>query len=84
MKQYIFKVTDTSSVNAKAFLRYIRDLNFIKPVKTETYAAGEGEPMLLTTFRKRIRESEADAAKGNFLTTDEVKKEIRNLKNGKK
>ncbi len=84
MRQYVFKVTDTSSSNAKAFLKYIGNLNFIKPVKTDTYAAEAGEPMSLTTFRKRIKESESDAAKGNLLTTEQVKTVIRKLRNGRK
>ena len=84
MRQYVFKVTDASSSNAKAFLRYIGDLNFIKPLKTDTYAAEEGDTMSLATFKKRIRESETDAEKGNFLTADQVKNEIRKRSNGGK
>lgn len=84
MRQHIFKVTDTSSTNAKAFLKYIENLNFIQPVKTDTYAAEEGKSMTLATFKARIKESEADAAKGNLLTTQQVKAEIRKMRNGRK
>lgn len=84
MRQYVFKVTDTSSPNALAFLRYIQNLNFVIPVKIDNYAAEEGEPMNIATFHKRIRTSEAEAAKGNVFTTRRVKEEIRKLRNGKK
>ena len=84
MEQFVFKVTDTSTPNARAFMRYIQSLHFVKPVKIDSYAAEYGDSMSLATFYKRIKESEADAEKGNVFTTLQVKEEIRKLKNGKK